>query len=180
MQFVRRFFVLAAISLLVQWLSWPSIEGGAPVWVSDEFRAAIPFVPSLSTVMIITLIVQLLVVLAATLVWQRTGALNSRPLRWWLIMTLVGLLWALFFFGLHNLRVGHALSLLYMAAIVAVAAIFFKTDRRAGWLVIPLAIWVNLLGCISLYWVTLDAQMRWTAEVIESIPALPATSQDMQ
>lgn len=85
---------------------------------------------------------------------QRQGYVSPALQRWWLQLVL-GLLWSICFFGLRNPELGFAVILLVWVAIVATIARFLCIERIAGYLLLPLGLWVSfaayLNGVIALH-----------------------------
>jgi len=55
----------------------------------------------------------------------------------------LNLLWTLLFFGLNWIAAALAEILLLWAAVIGTMVLFWRIDRRAGWLFLPYAAWVG-------------------------------------
>jgi benzodiazapine receptor len=92
-----------------------------------------------------------LMAVAAWLVWRRAGFRGAAAaLSLFLVQLVLNALWSYLFFGLHRPGVAFLDIVALFAAIVAVAALFWRQDSRAGALMIPYAIWVGFASCLNL------------------------------
>lgn len=92
-----------------------------------------------------------LMALAATRIWRITGRVNTRPMRWWLIQLLIGLIWSMVFFGRRHIEQGMIVIALEWLAILLTFVQFRRVNHRAGWLLFPLLAWVSFASYLNFY-----------------------------
>jgi len=92
-----------------------------------------------------------LIALAAWRVWRVAGW-RSRGLALWLIQLGLNFAWSFIFFGAHNPGAALADIVVLWLAIIATLIVFGRTDRIAGWLLIPYLLWVSFAGLLN-FWV---------------------------
>ena len=85
-----------------------------------------------------------LMAVAATRVRGALGSFNNRPLRWWLVQLLLGLVWSILFFGNQAILAGLIIILAMDVAVLLTLRQFWQVDRRAGMLLLPLQAWLLL------------------------------------
>jgi translocator protein len=91
----------------------------------------------------------IMMAVAAWLVWLRQGSLVL-----FYVQLALNFAWSLLFFGLHS----PALALVDIVAmwvlILLTLLAFWKTDRRAGWLLVPYLAWVSFASVLnaSIWW----------------------------
>lgn len=88
---------------------------------------------------------------AAWLVWRRAGFGGAGvALALFGFQLVLNALWSYLFFGLH--RVGFALLdiVVLWLAILVVAVLFWRVDRRAGALMVPYLAWVGYASALNL------------------------------
>lgn len=78
-------------------------------------------------------------------------SVNNRPLRWWLIQLLLGLLWCIVFFGMRDILGGLIVIIATTFATIVMAVFFWRRDGLAGLLVTPLLLWLTLATHLNLY-----------------------------
>lgn len=92
-----------------------------------------------------------LMALAATRVFHITGQLNSRPLRWWYIQLIAGLVWSGVFFHAKHIAGGMAvIAFVWLAVLLAVLQ-FWRVNRTAGLVMLPLLAWVSFASYLNFY-----------------------------
>lgn len=93
---------------------------------------------------IVWTILYILMAIAAWRVYriERLGYFSSTLKLWWLQLIL-GLLWSATFFGMRELELGLAVILLVWLAVIATIARFLCIERMAGYLLVPLGLWVS-------------------------------------
>lgn len=95
-----------------------------------------------------------LMAVAAARVTHITGQWNNRPLRWWAIQLLGGVVWCIVFFGLREIALGfYVLVFTWLAVLIAFLG-FYRVNRRAGWLMLPLLLWVSFASYLNFYILT--------------------------
>lgn len=88
---------------------------------------------------------------AAWVAWRRLGWPAARvPMIFWVVQLLFNFLWSAVFFGLHMIPASFFVSLFFIAAVVLTAKSFFAADRLAGWLMVPVCLWVVFASVLSL------------------------------
>jgi tryptophan-rich sensory protein len=91
-----------------------------------------------------------LMAVAAWLVWRRAGFAGARvPLGLYVAQLVLNGLWSCLFFGLH--RPGFALFdiVILWLTILAALLLFWRTDRRAGALMLPYLLWVGFAAYLN-------------------------------
>ena len=92
-----------------------------------------------------------LIAVAAWRVW-RLGGWRAKGLALWLIQLALNFAWSFIFFGAHAPGAAFAeLSVMWLA-ILATLVVFGRTDRIAGWLLVPYLAWVSFAGLLN-FWV---------------------------
>lgn len=85
----------------------------------------------------------LMIALAGWRVWRRVGFSGARAgMVAYSAQLALNLAWSFLFFGGRLMGIALAEILLLLVAIGVNAALFWRTDRLAGWLLIPYAAWV--------------------------------------
>jgi tryptophan-rich sensory protein len=100
---------------------------------------------------IVWTLLYLLMSVAATMVWRRSTKVNCRPLRWWLIQLLGGLLWCIVFFGARNIEQGMAIILFDWFAALLTCIFFWRVKRSAGLLIFPLLLWLSFASYLNFF-----------------------------
>ncbi|PZP83487.1 MAG: TspO protein [Azospirillum brasilense] len=95
-----------------------------------------------------------LMALAAARIAKITGQWNNRPLRWWFIQLFAGLLWTMVFFGQRNPDQGlYIISFGWVATLITLIY-FWRVNRTAGLLLLPLMAWISFASYLNGYIVT--------------------------
>lgn len=96
-------------------------------------------------------ILYILMAIAAWRVWriERRGYFTNSLKLWWLQLVL-GLLWCAVFFGMRDITMGLAVIILNWLAIIATIARFLCIERMAGYLLVPLGLWVSFASYLNL------------------------------
>ena len=89
----------------------------------------------------------ILMAVAAWRVWRIAGFSGAIVL--WLIQLAFNAAWSWLFFGQHALHIALAEILCLLALIVATTIAFFRTDRAAGWLMVPYVAWVSFASLLN-------------------------------
>jgi tryptophan-rich sensory protein len=92
----------------------------------------------------------LMMATAAWLVWLPKGFKGAvLPLVLFAIQLVLNIAWSWIFFGMH--QPGWALVdlILLWLAIMATTAVFFKSSKIAGWLMVPYLTWVSFAGVLN-------------------------------
>ncbi len=66
----------------------------------------------------------------------------TRPMKWWAAQLALNGAWSPLFFGMHGITAALADIVVLLIAVMVTAALFFRRDRIAGWLMLPYAAWV--------------------------------------
>lgn len=95
-------------------------------------------------------VLYLMMAVAAWRVWTRGGwAEQRRPLLWFLIQLGLNSAWTPLFFGLRRPGWAFAEILVLWLAIAGTAALFFRADKVAGWLLVPYLAWVSFASVLN-------------------------------
>jgi tryptophan-rich sensory protein len=87
---------------------------------------------------------------AAWLVWQRAGFGGAGAgLIWFLVQLVLNALWSYLFFGLHHIDLALIDIVALWAAILVVTLLFWRTDWRAGALMLPYLTWVAFASALN-------------------------------
>lgn len=88
---------------------------------------------------------------AATRIYAITGTIFSRPMRWWFIQLLLGLIWTMVFFGSQSIRPGMIILGCNLVAVALTLLQFSGLDKRAGWYIAPLFLWLLFATYLNIY-----------------------------
>lgn len=92
-----------------------------------------------------------LMALAAARVAKIAGQWNNRPLRWWLVQLFTGLIWTMVFFGHRDIQNGmYVIAFEWVATLITVV-LFWRVNRLAALLLVPLLAWVSFASYLNLY-----------------------------
>ena len=100
-------------------------------------------------------ILYILSAVAMWFVWHARGKESDRRLAtiWFFIQLVIGVLWSVAFFWLHNPALGLGVIMAFLIAIVITIVLFDRLSRVAALLLIPLALWVCFaIGLNSAIW----------------------------
>jgi len=93
---------------------------------------------------------------ASWLVWLKrdTGSYSRNGLIFYSIQLFFNMMWSYLFFTLQNPGLALIEILILLPLIIITTFYFFKTDRIAGWLMIPYIAWVSFATVLnaSIYW----------------------------
>lgn len=92
-----------------------------------------------------------LMAVAATRVHHVIGHLRNRPLAWWAIQLLLGLIWSIVFFGGQSSLSGIIIISATVLAVIVTLVLFWRVDALAGVLLLPLLLWLTLATHLNLY-----------------------------
>lgn len=90
-----------------------------------------------------------LMAVAATRVYLKRKTLRSRSLCWWGIQLLLGLIWTFVFFGQREVMLGFVVIVANWAAVAFTLYRFWRIDRVAGWLLVPLFLWLSFASYLN-------------------------------
>lgn len=89
--------------------------------------------------------------IAAWLVWEKTKSeSNKKALIIYGIQLFLNFLWTLIFFGLKNPALAFLEILVLLAFIIYTTVLFFKIDKRAGWIMVPYILWISFASMLNL------------------------------
>ncbi len=138
---VRAFALFYAPCFLVQgiggWLTQQSVMDWYPSLVKS------PLTPPGYVFGIAWSILYLLMALAAARIYVIRGTWRSRSLVWWGMQLLLGLLWSAVFFGQREVMLGLGIIVVSWGAVAWVTWRFWRIERLAGALMLPLLLWVT-------------------------------------
>lgn len=100
---------------------------------------------------IVWTILYILMAVAAARVARITGQFNNRPLRWWLVQLFTGLVWTMVFFGHRDIENGMVLISFGWVATLLSVLFFWRVDRVAGLLLVPLLGWISFASYLNFY-----------------------------
>lgn len=87
---------------------------------------------------------------AAYLVWQRRDKPGARAALFvYGIQLALNAVWSMLFFGLHNTGLALAEILVLLAFILATTTLFWRIDKRAGFLMLPYIAWVSFASILN-------------------------------
>jgi len=92
-----------------------------------------------------------LMALAAARIVRITGQYNNRPMRWWLIQLFTGLVWCMVFFGHRDIENGLLIIAFEWVAVLLTLRFFWRINKRAGWLIVLLFLWVSFASYLNLF-----------------------------
>ncbi len=88
--------------------------------------------------------------IAAFLVWRARKARRAFSLGVFFAHLVVNALWSLVFFGLHAVSWALLDIVVLWAMIMWLIVLFFPQSRRAGWLLVPYALWVTYAASLNI------------------------------
>jgi benzodiazapine receptor len=86
---------------------------------------------------------------AAWLVWRRRRPGGGQALALYGLQLLLNLAWPLVFFGLHSPRLGLVDIAFLLVALLATIVAFYRIDRVAAVLLLPLAAWTAFAAALN-------------------------------
>ncbi len=143
------FIATYALCLLVQGLGGYYTSMGTGAWYASLNKS--PFTPPGLWFAVAWSALYFLMALAAARIVRITGQRNNRPLRWWLIQLFTGLLWCMVFFGHRDIQNGLLVIGFEWVAVLLTFLFFWRVNRRAGWLILPLLLWVSFATYLNDY-----------------------------
>jgi len=88
--------------------------------------------------------------IALYLVWERKENDKFKPaVLIFSVQLMLNIIWSALFFGLQNPLLGFAEIILLWIAILANIIIFYRIDRRAGYLLVPYICWVSFAALLN-------------------------------
>jgi tryptophan-rich sensory protein len=93
----------------------------------------------------------LLMALAATRVSAVIRTLRNRPLAWWAIQLILGLIWSIMFFGNQSVLGGLIIISATIVAVIVTTTLFWRVNAWAGIMMMPLTLWLTLATHLNLY-----------------------------
>ncbi len=86
---------------------------------------------------------------AAWMIWRRHQDFTSKPLLWYYLQLGANALWSPIFFGAHLLFSSMVWSYVLVTVVTITTHLFLQTDRAAGTLLVPYALWCGFAAVIS-------------------------------
>lgn len=144
-----RFVVAYGLCLIVQLLGGYYTQMSVTTWYADLTKS--PWTPPGIWFGIVWTILYFLMALAAARIAKITGQWNNRPLRWWLVQLFTGLVWTMVFFGHRDIENGFYLIAFNWVAVLITLLLFWRVNRMAGMLLLPLMAWISFAAYLCLY-----------------------------
>ena len=95
-------------------------------------------------------VLYVLMAVAAWLVWRKAGFSSAGPaLSLFVVQLALNALWSYLFFGQHRLDLAFIDIVALWAAIIVVAALFWRVDHVAGELMVPYILWVSFASYLN-------------------------------
>ena len=95
-------------------------------------------------------VLYVLMAVAAWLVWRKVGFSGaSAALILFVVQLALNALWSYLFFGQHRLDLAFIDIVVLWAAIIVVAALFWRVDHVAGELMVPYILWVSFASYLN-------------------------------
>ena len=95
-------------------------------------------------------VLYLMIAVAGWRAWRSTRVAGARArMGVYGVQLTLNLAWSLIFFGGRMIGLALVDIVLLLAAIVVTAALFWRADRLAGWLLAPYAAWVAFAGVLN-------------------------------
>ena len=92
-----------------------------------------------------------LMAIATWLVWRHThGASRRRAMGLFGTQLALNLAWTPVFFGLHAIGAAIAVIVANLLAVIATAVAYHRRVALAGWLLMPLALWVGFASALNI------------------------------
>ena len=105
---------------------------------------------------IVWTILYILMAIAAWRVWRVERTVRSEAQLLWIGQLVTGLLWTTTFFGMKQMHEGLAIIACLWLLIACTLRRFYKIDRLAGRLLVPLLLWVSFATYLQAMIVTLN------------------------
>lgn len=144
-----RFIVAYGLCLAVQALGGYFTNMSVHGWYQELNQS--PLTPAGMWFGIAWTILYFLMALAVARIAKITGQWNNRPLRWWLIQLLTGLVWCVVFFGLRDIERGFYVIAFNWVAVMVTIVLFSRMNRLASALMLPLWAWLTFASYLNLY-----------------------------
>jgi translocator protein len=91
-----------------------------------------------------------MIAVAGWRVWRTCGLVGARAgMAAYTVQLALNLLWSFLFFGGRMIGVAVVEMVLLLVAIGVNAVLFWRTDRLAGWLLVPYAAWVAFVCVLN-------------------------------
>lgn len=148
-RFWRAFAVTYGLCMVVQLAGSAFTRQSVTDWYVTLAKS--PLTPPGYMFGVVWTILYVLMAVAAARVAVQLGQWNSRPLRWWFIQLVAGLVWTMVFFGQRNPDHGLLILSLAWASTVISAVYFWRVQRRAALLMLPLLAWVSFACYLNNY-----------------------------
>ncbi len=146
---ITTFLVFYALCFAVQAIGGYFTQTSVTSWYPTLIKS--PLTPPGMWFGIVWTALYFLMAVAATRIYLRTGTWRTHALRWWLVQLLFGLLWSILFFGAREIATGLQIIVATWLAIAITLVLFYRTDKRAGLLLVPLLLWVSFASYLNLY-----------------------------
>ena len=144
---IRTFLAFYAPCFVVQGLGGWITQQSVMSWYPTLTKSALT--PPGAAFGIAWTILYVLMALAASRVYTVRGTWRSRSLAWWMIQLLLGLIWSGVFFGNREIELGLAIILVNWAVVAFVTFRFWRIERLAGALMLPLLAWLTFASYLN-------------------------------
>lgn len=146
---ILAFLVFYALCLLIQVFGSYFTALSVSTWYPTLEKS--PLNPPGYVFGIVWTILYILMAVAATRVFAITSTVKCRPLVWWAAQLLLGFIWCIVFFGQQGIFAGFIIISCTVLAAIVTAVLFWRVERLAGVLMMPLILWLTLATHLNLY-----------------------------
>lgn len=138
--------ITQAVGIASAYFTLPEVEG----WYSTLKKPA--FTPPDWFFAPVWTVLYVLIGIAAYMVWQRRNDSSYYKITIWVyvVQLLLNFLWAIIFFGMHQVLGGLIDTVLLWIAIIVNIIYFRKFSRVAGWLLVPYFLWTSFALILDL------------------------------
>lgn len=140
MKRISQFFIFYIPCLAVQLIGGYFTQLSVTTWYVGLKKSSLT--PPGAVFGITWTLLYILMAIAATRIYRIRGTFKSRSLVWWLAQLLLGLIWTMVFFGSRDILLGFTVITANGLAVAFVTYRFWRVDRLAGGLLLPLLAWL--------------------------------------
>lgn len=87
--------------------------------------------------------------IAIAIIWNSKDDYKKQSLWFFAFHFLLNLSWSYFFFGMQMLGIGFIIILLMVLTLLIVIFLFYRIDRRAGYILIPYLMWISFAMALN-------------------------------
>lgn len=144
--------ITQAVGIASAYFTLPEVEG----WYSTLKKPV--FTPPDWSFAPVWTVIYILIGISAYLVWQRRNDSSHYKITLWVYIAqlLLNFLWAIVFFGMHQILGGLIDTMLLWIAIIANIIYFGKFSKLAAWLLVPYLLWTSFAAILNFWFFMLN------------------------